>query len=116
MLLELYAATLLLRATVAAVDQSGRFRGKVDHLFGLAMRSPFAPLLLGVPVVIAFVAGPRWFMWFGIRTPDFSLVTNAQACAGYGTAFVVGWLLHQQIGLLQVLQRRWALNLVLESS
>lgn len=69
--------------------------------------------MFAIPIALAFVVDPRWFMWFGIRTPDFSFITNAQAWAAYGTAFGVGWLLHRQIGLLQTLQRRRVLNLVL---
>jgi peptidoglycan/LPS O-acetylase OafA/YrhL len=49
----------------------------------------------------------------GVRTPDQSLVTNLQAVIGFGTAFGFGWLLHRQTGLLQLLQQRWLLNLVL---
>jgi peptidoglycan/LPS O-acetylase OafA/YrhL len=49
----------------------------------------------------------------GVRTPDSSLVTNLQAIVGFGTAFGFGWLLHRQLDLLPVLQRRWLLNLLL---
>jgi peptidoglycan/LPS O-acetylase OafA/YrhL len=48
-----------------------------------------------------------------VRTPDQSLVTNLQAVIGFGTAFGFGWLLHRQVDLLQILERRWLLNLVL---
>ena len=113
MLLELYAVTLLVRGAVTALDGSGRLRAAVDRVFAAVLRSVLAPLVFAVPVAIAFVADPRWFMWFGVRTPDFSLITNAQAWAAYGTAFGIGWLLHRQIDLLQIVQRRWILNLVL---
>ena len=112
-LLELYAVTLLVRGAVAALDRSGRWRAAADHWFAVVMRNAFAPAAFAIPIALAFVADPRWFMWFGVRTPDFSFITNAQAWAAYGTAFGVGWLLHRQLGLLQTLQRRWVLNLVL---
>jgi glucan biosynthesis protein C len=48
-----------------------------------------------------------------VRTPDQSLVTNLQAVIGFGTTFGFGWLLHRQIGLIRILERRWLLNLFL---
>ena len=41
------------------------------------------------------------------------LVTNLQAVFGFGTAFGFGWLLHRQIDLIRILERRWLLYLVL---
>ena len=112
-LLELYAVTLLVRGAVTALDRSGRLRAVIDRIFAAVLRSVLAPLVFAVPIAIAFVIDPRWIMWFGVRTPDFSFITNAQAWAAYGIAFGVGWLLHRQIDLLQTVQRRWALNVVL---
>jgi peptidoglycan/LPS O-acetylase OafA/YrhL len=112
-LLELYAVTLLLRGAVAALDRSGQLRATVDRVFAAVLRSPLAVLVFAVPIALAFVTDQRWFMWFGVRTPDFSFITNPQAWAAYGTAFGVGWLLHRRIELLQTVQRRWPLNLAL---
>ena len=112
-LLELYAAMLVLRAGVAWLDQNGRFRDRLDRLVGLVMQSRFAPALLAVPIGIAFCLDPTWVGWLGVRTPDSSLVTNLQAWIGFGTAFGFGWLLHRQIDLIRMLERRWLLNSVL---
>jgi peptidoglycan/LPS O-acetylase OafA/YrhL len=112
-LLEFYAATLLLRTAMAWLDRSGRFRAGIDRLVALMMRSPLAPVILAVPVGICFGLDPTWSSWMGVRTPDSSLVTNLQAVVGFGTAFGFGWLLHRQLDLLPVLQRRWLLNLLL---
>ncbi|WP_349253822.1 acyltransferase family protein [Bradyrhizobium sp. CB2312] len=49
----------------------------------------------------------------GVRTPDQSLITNAQAWIGFGTAFAAGWLLHRQIDLLRLIERRWLAHLLL---
>ena len=49
----------------------------------------------------------------GVRTPDQSLITNAQAWICFGTAFGAGWLLHRQIDLLRILERRWLPHLLL---
>lgn len=112
-LIEFYAAVLILRFGIVAIDRTGRIRSSVDRLIGLVMRTPLAPVVLAVPVGVAFVADPTWSMWFGVRTPDSSFVTNLQALVGFGVAFSFGWLLHRQIELIQILERRWMLNLVL---
>jgi glucans biosynthesis protein C len=111
-LLEFYAAALILSTGVALIDSTGRFRSGVDRLVGLVMRSPVAPLVLAVPIGIAFAVDPKWLMWFGVATPDRSFVTNLQAWIGFGTAFGFGWLLHRQVELLQMLERRWLSNLL----
>jgi glucan biosynthesis protein C len=111
-LLEFYVAVLVLRAGVILVDKTGRLRRFIDTLVALVMRNPLAPVFLAVPVGITFVADPKWLMWFGVKTPDSSLVTNAQAWIGYGTAFGFGWLLHRQMALIRVMEQRWILNLL----
>jgi glucans biosynthesis protein C len=112
-LLEFYAAALVLRAGMAWLDKSGRIRAGADRLIALVMRSRLAPAILAVPIGIALSLDPTWLGWLGVRTPDQSLVTNLQAVVGFGTAFGFGWLLHRQIGLIQILERRWLLNLIL---
>ena len=112
-LLEFYAAVLILRSLVAAIDRSGRLRGGLDRLIAAAIHSALAPFNLAAPVFVAFVADPQWLMWFGVPGPDASLVTNSLALTGYGAAFGFGWLLHRQTDLLQAIERRWALNLLL---
>jgi peptidoglycan/LPS O-acetylase OafA/YrhL len=112
-LLELYVVLLVVRAGVAWLDRNGLFRDRLDRLVGLMMRSRFAPALLALPIGIAVCLDPTWIGWFGVRTPDSSLVTNPQAWIGFGTAFGFGWLLHRQLDLLKILEQRWLLNLVL---
>jgi peptidoglycan/LPS O-acetylase OafA/YrhL len=112
-LLEFYAALLVLRAGVAWLDQTGRIRDRLDRLVGLVMRSRFAPAIMALPIGITLCLDPTWTGWLGIRTPDSSLVTNPHALIGFGTAFGFGWLLHRQIDLIRLLERRWLLNLVL---
>src|SRR5882757_5148020 len=112
-LLEFYVDVLALRAGVVWLDQTGRIRDRLDRLVGLVMRSRFAPAIMALPIGIALCLDPTWTGWLGVRTPDSSLVTNPQALIGFGTAFGFGWLLHRQIDLIKILERRWLLNLVL---
>ncbi|OKO75927.1 acyltransferase family protein [Bradyrhizobium sp. AS23.2] len=112
-LLELYVAMLLLRSVIAWLDASGTLRTVLDRLFAWIMRNPLATPVLAIPIGIAFSLDQRWITAMGVRTPDQSLVTNAQAWIGFGTAFGVGWLLHRQIDLLRLLERRWFPHLLL---
>jgi glucan biosynthesis protein C len=111
-LLELYVAALVVRACVVWLDPNGRIRARIDGLIDLVMRSRFAPAILALPIGIALCLDPTWIAWFGVRTPDSSLVTNLQAWIGFGTAFGFGWLLHRQVDLIRMLERRWLLNSV----
>jgi hypothetical protein len=112
-LLELYAAMLVLRSLVVWLDPNARLQGLADRLTAQIMQSRLAPLIPAVPIGIAISLDPTWSGWFGVRTPDASLLTNMQALIGFGTAFGFGWLLHRQIDLLRILEKRWLINLVL---
>ena len=112
-LLELYVAMLLLRGAIVWLDASGTLGAVLDRLFARIMRHPLAALALAIPIGIAFCLDPRWINVMGVRTPDQSLVTNAQAWIGFGTAFGVGWMLHRQVDLLRLLERRWLAHLLL---
>lgn len=112
-LLELYVAMLLLRGAIVWLDGSGVLRTLIDRAFARIMRSPLAALVLAIPIGIAFCLDPGWVHVMGVRTPDQSLITNAQAWICFGAAFGVGWLLHRQVDLLRLIERRWLPHLVL---
>jgi glucan biosynthesis protein C len=112
-LLWLYAATLGLRALVLRLDTQGRFQARADAIVASVAESPLAPVILALPAVAAFVFGGPWRMWFGVTTPDSSLIPNLHAAVQYFTAFGFGWLLHRQPGLINIWARRWPLNLSL---
>jgi glucans biosynthesis protein C len=111
-LLELYAVVLLLRWVVVRFDASGAMRTTIDRLVARIMQNSLAPIVLAIPIGIAFSLDPTWVNVMGVTTPDQSLVTNAQAWIGFGTAFGFGWLLHRQVDLLLLLERRWLWNLL----
>ena len=113
LLLWLYAATLGLRAAVARLDTRGRFRKAADAGLAGVVESPLAPMVMAIPTALAFLFCGPWRGWFGIATPDNSLIPNAQAAVAYFSAFGLGWLLHRQAGLINIFARRWRLNLAL---
>ncbi len=112
-LLLLYAGALILRAPIALIDRGGRLRAGLDRIVAAVAGGPLAPVLLALPLAAAFVLQPQWLMWFGIMTPDQSLIPNASAIAGFSLAFGAGWLLHRQPDVLIGWSRRWGLNLLL---
>jgi glucans biosynthesis protein C len=111
-LLLLYAATLIVRGAVLFVDRSGRLRAVADSAVRWLVGNPVGFIALAVPTALTLYYS-TWMMWFGIATPDSSLVPNAGAAVGFFTAFGFGWLLHRQVGLLEIWKRRWLFNLVL---
>jgi peptidoglycan/LPS O-acetylase OafA/YrhL len=110
-LLILYAVTLAVRGVVAKLDAGGGFRAGVDGIVSGLFRSPAAPVVLALPVASLFYARPDWLVFFGVPTPDQSLIPNSAAAIQFGLAFGLGWLLHRQVGLLSEMQKRWPLNL-----
>ena len=112
-LLLLYAATLCIRRFIIAVDRGGKLRTTADLLIRLVVKNPIGLIVLAAPTATTLFLQSKWLMWFGIMTPDSSLVPTAAATIGFGTAFVFGWLVHRQIGLLEVWRKRWLVNLLL---
>jgi ABC-type multidrug transport system ATPase subunit/peptidoglycan/LPS O-acetylase OafA/YrhL len=110
----MYAAVLIGReGVIERIDTSGRLREWADRQLRRLTASFVLPVGLAAPLLGVLAVSPAWARWFGIPTPDTSLVPNAPAMVAFGTAFVFGWLLQRQPYLLQVIERRWALHLVL---
>jgi ABC-type multidrug transport system ATPase subunit/peptidoglycan/LPS O-acetylase OafA/YrhL len=107
----IYAAALPLHAVVVRLDAGGTLRRAADAVMRVTLAGPWAALVLGLPLVAAFLASP-WLLWSGIPTPDQSLIPNLPAAVGFSSAFGIGWLLHRQAALLKSIERWWALNLV----
>jgi ABC-type multidrug transport system ATPase subunit/peptidoglycan/LPS O-acetylase OafA/YrhL len=111
-LVWLYAGTLLVRSVVARwVDSNGSRRVLVDRVVRALVTSFAAPFVLAVPVFLAMTSGLPWARWFGITTPDQSLIPNVVAAAAFSTAFAFGWLVDRQRDLLQAWQRQWPVYL-----
>jgi ABC-type multidrug transport system ATPase subunit/peptidoglycan/LPS O-acetylase OafA/YrhL len=112
-LLLIYAGFLAARALFVRLDASGRLRGLVDRAVTASLRVPVAVLALGLPLAVVLARLPVWYYWQAIPTPDRSLVPQLPATVGFGTAFVVGWLVHRAPGTLAALAARWHLHLAL---
>jgi ABC-type multidrug transport system ATPase subunit len=113
----MYAAVLVVRqGVVERVDRAGALRSRLDRLLRALMNWSALPVVLAVPLFGVLAASPAWTRWFGIPTPDTSLVPNLPAIVAFGTAFSFGWLLQRQPDLLRAIERQWALHFVLAVS
>ncbi|HTU65783.1 MAG TPA: ATP-binding cassette domain-containing protein [Steroidobacteraceae bacterium] len=113
-LLITYAAVLGVRSLIARVDPAQRIRNFVGCLMTAGIRSGVAAFTLGIPLAAALFALPMWFYWAGIPTPDQSLIPQVPATVGFGTAFVVGWLVHRaSAAALPAMEKRWPVHLTL---
>jgi peptidoglycan/LPS O-acetylase OafA/YrhL len=110
-LLIFYAATLAGRWLATKLDARGRVAALADKVMDGVMANPLGPIALAIPLTLAFALTRPWLMWFGIPTPDMSLIPNLPAFVGFGFAFLFGWVLHRQAGLIRQLEGRWAFNL-----
>jgi glucan biosynthesis protein C len=111
-LLLMYAAVMVLRAPIAAVDRGGKLRAGVDAVVGWIVRTPLVgPIVLGAPAAALFITNPEWMLLTGIPTPDNSLVPNVTAAVAYGLAFGLGWLLHRNYDAMRAWAKQWWLYL-----
>jgi peptidoglycan/LPS O-acetylase OafA/YrhL len=110
-LLLLYVAVLACRAAIVALDRRGAFRRVADAVVGGAVRSGFAAALLAFPVAAALVNRQGWIAWFGIPTPDQSIIPQWTSLTSYGMAVAFGWLVNRQADLLLVWSRQWPFHL-----
>lgn len=108
-----YVLTLTLRALFVVLDRRGTVQRAIDRAIRVGLSSYLAPLALAGPTVAVLFTDPAWPVWFGIKTPDTGLTPQLPAMVAYGSAFLLGWLLHRQSELLATLGRQWRVHLAL---
>lgn len=109
-----YVVFLTLRyVLVEVLDKSGALKKLADKFVAALVPSVIGPLFFGLPLAVVLYNSPVWHAWFGLPTPDYGLTPQLPAIAGYGFAFVLGWLLHRQTGLLNILSARGLFNLAI---
>jgi peptidoglycan/LPS O-acetylase OafA/YrhL len=110
-LLILYVLVLLGRWVIVSLDRRGWVRGAADAVVRRAVESGGAAVLLALPLCAALAFQADWIAWFGVPTPDRSVIPQAASLVGYGTAIIFGWLANRQVALLEVWARQWPLHL-----
>lgn len=111
MLLIFYGGMLISRKVIVLLDRRGFISGATDTCLRQIAKTPFLPLLLALPLAWALNDLTVWYPFFGIPTPDKGFVPNLASLIGYGSAFLIGWVLHRQSGLLQKVSCYWPLYL-----
>lgn len=112
-LLLLYAALLVGRAAIGAVDGKGTLARGADKAMRLLVM-PWGLPLVAAPLAVALYLKADWFMWFGVPTPDTGLVPNAAASVAFGIAFLLGVFIRRNSdALLARIARWWAVWLLL---
>jgi glucan biosynthesis protein C len=112
-LILLYVATLLVRWISRRVGIVGRITAPLRAAVSRAVHAPWAPVLLAAPLFAALQSHAGWVWWFGIPTPDQSLIPNLPAVAAFGTAFALGWFVHRHREMLVAWERQWPRHLLL---
>ena len=107
-----YVALLAVRGISMKVDAAEHFGRLADRGARALVGSYAAPLVFAAPIFAVLGFDQRIAVLGGIPTPDSSLVPQIPALVGFGTAFLVGWLLHRQLDLLTQLRGRWVGQLV----
>ena len=79
------------RAAIGALDRPAGCASADAVVRGLVRSGPGA-LRSGCRLAIALYLRTDWFVWFGIPTPDRSLIPEIASLVGFGTAFTFGWL------------------------
>jgi len=116
-LLMTYAVVLAARALIVRFDAAGRLRCFVSAMVTSGIRTGAGAFTFGIPLAVALFTIPMWFYWAGIPTPDQSLIPQLPASIGFGSAFIVGWLVHRASATaLPAIQKRWLVHLSLAVS
>jgi glucan biosynthesis protein C len=107
LLLLLDAAGMAGRAVVLAVDRTGALRRNIDRVMHVLATTRLLPLAFATPLCLALYVTPWWQAWDGIPAPIVGFIPNYLAVLGFGSALLLGWLLHRQQALLAMLARDW---------
>lgn len=113
MLLWIYFFALVIRTVAAKLDQAGSMRRSVDRLFARIIRTPWAAMLLALPVMAVLYSTPDWIAWEGIRTQMNLELPIVQPLLIYAYFFGLGWLLDRQRQLLETFRRNWLVYLLI---
>jgi surface polysaccharide O-acyltransferase-like enzyme len=105
-LLWFYALALGVIVLLDATNRMGRVPAALDAALAWLIGVELAPVVLAAPLACYLYFLPTWEPWAGIPTPDRGLLPKLAPLLAYGTAFLVGWLVHRRASLLDVLRRR----------
>ena len=108
-LLLVYLLFLVGRAVFLGVlGRKAAWPRRLDRIVGWLIETRWTVVILAAGTA-AILRG----MWtWGIDTPDKRFQPQGSVLLIYGLVFCLGWMLHRQTGLLEIIRRRWPVNLV----
>lgn len=112
-LLLFYAVVVGVRSLFRRLNWNEGLQRAADRFVRWMVQWHAVVLLMPVPVSIALYFTAGWIPWTGIPSPILGLVPQTAAVVAFGCAFVLGWLVYRQQGLLQVWARAWPIHAAL---
>ena len=110
-LLMLYVVVIGVRSAIAVLDRDGKLRAGVDSLMRGLVHSGAAAIVLALPLAALLYNQEPWIAFFGVPTPDSSLIPPLASFVAFASAFSFGWLVNRQSDLLETWKRAWPLHL-----
>jgi glucan biosynthesis protein C len=103
-----YAGALIFVGLGKLIDRKGRMRTRAydPAMRWLTVNRLLVPVL-AVTTALLFLSVRDWAPAMGIPAPDHGFLPNLIATRSYALAFLLGWLLQRQPGLLDTIRRDW---------
>jgi peptidoglycan/LPS O-acetylase OafA/YrhL len=103
-----YAGALIFVGLGKLLDREDRMRARVydPAMRWLTMNRLLVPAL-AITTAALFLSARDWVPAMGIPAPDHGFLPNPIAARSYAFAFLIGWLLQRQPGLLDTIRRDW---------
>jgi peptidoglycan/LPS O-acetylase OafA/YrhL len=117
----LYYLLLFYAVVIAAILMLRQLRlsAALGRIGGIAtrvlMKYHATTVLMALPIGFVLATNSRWLPWSGIPSPIAGPVPQPDAAVAFGCAFLLGWLLYRQRGLLQVWSSSWIVHAILAS-
>lgn len=111
-LLLFYAGTLAGRALLSALRVKTPLGRLSDWVLRKVSLIGLLPIIMAIPITVAFLYHQNWHPFFGIPTPETGFVPNRVSLVAYGGAFGLGWLLQREPDHLHRAVRAWPMFLM----
>lgn len=112
MLLVIYLIVLSARAALVLLDDKHLIRTNIIRLIAFCFKHRLMVLLLAAPLALVLFSTPWWAQWQGVPLPIVGLIPNFPAVLAFGSAFLMGWLIHKDQSFLSLLAKDWLLYVI----
>lgn len=112
LLLVIYVIVLSARLLLVLIDDKYLIRTNIIRLIAFCFKHRLIVLLLAAPLALVLFSTPWWVQWQGVPLPIVGLIPNFPAVLAFGSAFMMGWLIHKEQIFLTMLARDWLLYMI----